>query len=48
VKRIIVWIDSRDDSVEQVLEKLKEFLAQTGLRYKIVDTCELIELKESK
>jgi hypothetical protein len=48
LKRITVWIDSKNDSVEQVRERLKEFLAQTGLRYKIVETCELIEPEESK
>ena len=48
MKRITVWIDSKNESVEQVLEKLKEFLAQNGFRYKIVETCELIELGESK
>jgi hypothetical protein len=48
VKRITVWIDSKDDSIEQVREKLKGFSAQTGLRYKIVETCELIEPEESK
>jgi hypothetical protein len=48
VKRITVWIDSKDNSVEQVRERLKGFLAQNGLRYKIVETCALIEPGESK
>lgn len=48
MKRIIVWIDSKDDSVEQVREKLEEFLAQIGLRYKIVEECELIEPEDGK
>jgi len=43
VRRMIFWIDIKSDSVEQVREKLKEFLARIGLRYKIVETCELIE-----
>jgi len=43
VKRITVWIDSKNSSVEQACEKLREFLAQMGLRYKIVEMCELIE-----
>jgi len=48
VKRITVWIDSKNDGVEQIHKRLKELLAQNGIRYKIVETCELIELGESK
>lgn len=48
MKRITVWIDSKNDSVEQLREKLKEFLAQNGLRYKILETCEIIEPGEGK
>jgi len=48
VKRITVWIDSRSDTVEQVQEKLKGFLVQSGIRYKIVEICELIEPGENQ
>lgn len=48
MKRITVWIDSKNDTVEQVLEKLKGFLVQNGLRYKIVEICELIEPRENQ
>jgi len=43
VKRITVWIDSKNDIIEKVIEKLEEFLVQNGLRYRIVEICELIE-----
>jgi ABC-type uncharacterized transport system substrate-binding protein len=48
VKRITVWIDSKDANVEKTLEKLKEFLAVNGIRHKIVEVCELIEPREGK
>jgi len=48
VKRITVWIDAKNDSVEQVREKLKEFLVQMGLRHMIVETCELRGAEDSK
>ncbi len=47
MKRVTLWIDSKDETVEQVRKKLGDFLARMGLRYKIVDTSELIE-SESK
>ena len=43
MKRVTLWIDSKDESVEQVCEKLEDFLARMGLRYKIVDISKLIE-----
>lgn len=48
LKRITVWIDSKNDTVEKALEKLKEFLVLNGLKYKIVEICELIEPEEGK
>jgi hypothetical protein len=48
VKRITLWIDSKNDTVEKTLEKLKEFLAVNGIRHKIVEICELIEPGEGK
>jgi hypothetical protein len=43
MKRIIVWIDSKDEAVEQVREKLKDYLSAQGLQYKILESSELIE-----
>ncbi len=48
MKRITVWIDTKNDSVEEVREKLKEFLVQMGLRHRIVEPCELIEPDDNK
>jgi len=48
MKRITVWIYSKSDSAEQVSEKLREFLAQMGLRHMIVETCELVENGDNK
>jgi hypothetical protein len=47
VKRIIVWIDSKDDVVEQVGKSLKNLLSSLELKYKIVDIGEIVE-KESE
>jgi len=48
MKRIIVWVDSKSDNVEQAREALKKFLSLAGLRYMIVETCELIEPEDGK
>jgi len=48
MKRIIVWVDSKSDNVEQARERLKKFLSSLGLRYTIVEVCELIEPKDGK
>jgi hypothetical protein len=48
VKRISVWIDSKNESADQVLAKLNEFLARTGLNYRIVEICEIVQSEESK
>ncbi len=47
VKRIIIWIDSKDDVVEQVGKSIKSLLSGLELKYKIVDIGELVE-KESE
>jgi len=48
MKRIIVWVDSKSDNVEQARERLKEFLSSLELRYTIVEECELIEPEDGK
>jgi len=48
MKRIIVWVDSKGDNVKRALEELKKFLSSAGLRYTIVEVCELIESEDSK
>jgi len=48
MKRIIVWVDSKSDDVEQACERLKKFLSSTGLRYTIVEVCELIEPEDGE
>lgn len=48
MKRITVWIDTKNESVEQIREKLKKFLAEMRLRYKIVEICELREPGDDK
>jgi len=47
MKRIIVWVDAKTN-VEQVRERLKKFLSLAGLRYTIVEVCELIEPEDGK
>ncbi len=41
MKRVILWVDVKDDSVEQVRERLRGFFAKLGVTYKAVDTCEI-------
>lgn len=41
LKRITVWIDSKDENIEQVCKRLEKFLSSVGFLYKIVDVCEL-------
>ena len=48
MKRIIVWVDSKSDNVEQAREELKKFLSSFGIRYTIVEVCELIEPEDGK
>jgi len=42
LKRIIVWIDSKDNDVERVRRRLEKLLSSMGLSYNIVDVCELM------
>jgi len=41
MKRIVVWIDSKDEDVERVCRKLERFLKSIGISHKILDPCEL-------
>lgn len=47
MKRIVVWIDSKDDDVKRVRRRLEKLLSSLGLWYNIVDVCELV-LEDSK
>jgi hypothetical protein len=42
MKRIVIWIDVKNEETEQVLKKLKESLGFLGIKYSIVETCELM------
>lgn len=48
MKRVIIWVDSKSDKVEEVREKLKKFLSSMGLRYTIVEVSEIMEPEDSK
>jgi len=41
MKRIVIWVDVKSREFEQVLEKLKESLSSIGIKYSIVEVCEL-------
>jgi hypothetical protein len=41
MKRIIVWIDSKDEDVERVCKELQKYLRSNQLPHKILDPCEL-------
>jgi len=42
MKRIVVWVDVKSEEFEKVLKKLKKSLSSMGIKYNIVEVCELI------
>jgi len=48
MKRIIIWVDTKNRKVGQTLESLKKYLRSAGLQYNIVDICELADQGDSK
>jgi hypothetical protein len=45
MRRIVVWVDSKDDSVDHVKKGLKKYFGQNELTFSIVDTTELVIAK---
>jgi len=43
MKRIIIWVDTKNRKVGQTIEDIKKFLKSVGLEYNIVDVCEVAE-----
>lgn len=48
LKRITVWIDGKDNDVEQICKRLEKLLSSVGLQHKIVNVCELKWLEYDK
>jgi len=48
MKRIIIWVDTKNRKVGQTIENIKRFLNSEDLKYNIVDICEVVELGDSK
>lgn len=48
MKRIIIWVDSKSEKVDKTLENLRKLLSSTGLKYSIIDVCELAEQGDDK
>jgi hypothetical protein len=42
MKRIVISIDVKNEEIDQVLKKLKKSLGSVGIRYSIVEMCELM------
>ena len=42
MKRIVIWVDVKNEETEQVLKKLKKSLSSVGIKYSIVEMCELM------
>jgi hypothetical protein len=42
MKRIVVWVDVESGEFEKVLKKLKGSLGSVGIKYSIVEMCEII------
>jgi hypothetical protein len=48
MKRIIVWVNSKSEGIEEVRKRLEKLLRSMGLRYTIVETCEVRELEDAQ
>ena len=48
LKRITVWIDGKDNDVEQICKRLEKLLSSVGLQHKIVNVCEIKWLEYDK
>jgi hypothetical protein len=48
MKRITVWVDSKNDDTKKVCKRLKKLLSSMELRNTIVEVSELAESGESK
>ncbi|HML02153.1 MAG TPA: hypothetical protein VK487_02140 [Candidatus Bathyarchaeia archaeon] len=42
MKRIVISIDVKNEEIERVLKKLKKSLSSVGIKYSIVEMCELM------
>jgi hypothetical protein len=42
MKRIVIWIDVKSEEVEKVLKRLKKSLSSVGIKYSVVEVCELM------
>jgi hypothetical protein len=43
MKRIVIWVNTKNKKVGQTIEDIKKFLRSAGLEYNIVDICEIAE-----
>jgi hypothetical protein len=43
MKRIVLWVDTENMKVAETLEDLKKFLRSAGLKYCVLDVCEVAE-----
>ena len=43
MKRIVIWVNTKNRKVGQTIEDIKRFLRSAGLEYCIVDICEIAE-----
>jgi hypothetical protein len=43
MKRIVIWVDTENMKVAQTIEYIKKFLNSAGLKYNIIDICEITE-----
>ena len=42
MKRILIWVDVKNEEFGQALKKLKKSLNSIGIKYSIVEVCELM------
>jgi len=48
MKRVIIWIDSKNDKLDQVMMKIRKSLNSFKVNYSIVDISELRDMGEDK
>jgi len=42
MKRVTIWVDCKDEKVEDIRREIESFLKSQGFEYMMVDVCELV------
>jgi len=44
MKRVTIWVDCKDEKVEDIRREIESFLKSQGLVHMIVDVCQLVSV----